>query len=152
MVNQWTVSEETDVKVDTRHLKMMSSQAIRSVQDAIVELITNSDDAYREIKDDKGKIIVTVMRRHGEKDSEIVVKDRAGGMNCGEMKEKILRYGGYSAKNESRGYMGRGAKDVVALGDATFESVKGGYVNCVQILTEAIIGLTKAVLYANNSK
>ena len=56
MYRGWTVGEEKDVEVDRRHLKMQSAQAIRSVLDALVELITNSDDAYRGLGDEKGKI------------------------------------------------------------------------------------------------
>jgi hypothetical protein len=117
---------------------MQSAQAIRSVLDALVELITNSDDAYRGngIVDEGGKIIIEVTRRRGEQPSCIIVKDRAGGMTLEEMKEGILKYGAFSAQQESRGFMGRGAKDIVALGNATFESVKNNKINRVEITTE----------------
>jgi hypothetical protein len=136
MARKWTVAEKNVVEVDPRHFKMMSAQAIRSVLDALVELITNSDDAYRNLDDERGKIIIEVTRRRGEKSGDILVKDRAGGMTLKEMKEKILKYGGFSAMEESRGFMGRGAKDVVALGNVTFESIKNGKLSCVKITTE----------------
>ena len=138
MINEWAVQEEGDVPVDRRHLKMQSAQAIRSVLDALVELITNSDDAYRGngILDEGGKIIIEVTRRRGEQPSCLIVKDRAGGMTLEEMKERILRYGAFSAQQKSRGFMGRGAKDIVALGNARFESVKNNKINRVEITNE----------------
>ena len=54
MVREWTTLEERTVEVDPRHLKMQSAQAIRSVVEALVELVTNSDDAYGRIGDTAG--------------------------------------------------------------------------------------------------
>lgn len=130
MDRQWVVDEVKHVEADRRHLKMQSAQAIRTVQDALVELITNSDDAYQ---DERGKIIIEVTRRRGETSGSILLKDRAGGMTLDEMKEKILKYGKFSARERSRAFMGRGAKDVVALGNARFESIKNDKVTCVRI-------------------
>ncbi len=133
MVRQWKTSEKKAVEVDPRNLKMQSAQAIRIVADALVELITNSDDAYHEIGDDRGKIIVEVTRLRGEKSGVVVVKDRAGGMSLEEMKKKILKYGAFSAAVKSRGFMGRGAKDIVALGCASFEAIKEGSIHRIDI-------------------
>ncbi len=133
MGRKWVVAKERIIEVDPRHLKMQSAQAIRSVVDGLVELITNSDDAYRVLGDTKGKVIIEISRHRGKTHSQLVVKDRAGGMTNDEMKEKILKYGGFLAHEESRGYMGRGAKDVVALGDVTFESIKKDKLFCVEI-------------------
>jgi hypothetical protein len=65
MAREWTILEEGTVDVDARHLKMQSAQAIRSVLDALVELVTNSDDAYEEAGDDNGKILIEVTRERG---------------------------------------------------------------------------------------
>lgn len=136
MDQEWSVIEETPITVVPRLLKMQASQAIRNLPDALVELITNCDDAYRNLPDDQGKIIIEVARRRGDTSGRFVVKDKAGGMTVAEMKDKILKYGGFSASEESRGFMGRGAKDVVALGPAVFESIKNGYVHHVEITAE----------------
>ena len=133
MVREWMTLEERPVEVDSRHLKMQSAQAIRSALDALVELVTNSDDAYGLAGDDRGKIIITVTRERGERSGVIVVKDRAGGMTLDEMKQKILRYGAFSAGEWTRGFMGRGAKDIVALGRASFESIKDNHVYRVEL-------------------
>jgi len=142
MTRNWKVDEERAVEVDLRHLKMQSALTIRSVVDALVELITNSDDAYGT---DKGKIVVEVTRRRGETVGEVLVKDRAGGMTVQEMNQKILRYGAFGASEKARGFMGRGAKDIVALGIAAFESIKDGKVHCVQISPEFDAKVMKSI-------
>lgn len=133
MAREWTTIKEGTVEVDPRHLKMQSAQAIRSVLDAIVELVTNSDDAYWEIGDAKGKIAINVTRERGERSGVIAVKDRAGGMTLQEMRQKILKYGAFSAGEQARGFMGRGAKDIVALGRAIFQSIKDGRVQRIEL-------------------
>ena len=144
MVREWKVLEEKTVEVDPRHLKMQSAQAIRSALDALVELVTNSDDAYGP-GDEKGKIIITVTRERGERSGIIVVKDRAGGMTLDEMKQKILRYGAFSAGERTRGFMGRGAKDIVALGRASFESIKEDHVYRVELDSDFRFSVKKPV-------
>ena len=87
-MREWTVIGEGEVDVDRRHLVQSSQQAIRWVDEALVELITNSDDAYRKLEDPKGKIIIEVSRRR-KNSSTILAKDRAGGMTLSELKEKM---------------------------------------------------------------
>lgn len=136
MGREWVVAKERIIEVDPRNLKMQAAQAIRSVVDGLVELITNSDDAYRALEDIRAKVLIEITRHRGKKLSELVVRDRAGGMSRGEMNEKILRYGGFIAHEKSRGYMGRGAKDVVALGGVAFESIKNDKLHCVEITSD----------------
>lgn len=145
MAREWTTLEEGTVQVDARHLKMQSAQAIRSVLDALVELVTNSDDAYGEAGDDKGKILIEVIRERGERSGVVVVKDRAGGLTIDEMKQKILKYGAFLAGARTRGYMGRGAKDIVTLGHATFESIKDGQVHRVELDSDFRTNIKKPV-------
>jgi DNA topoisomerase VI subunit B len=95
------------IEVDSRALKIQSQQAIRSVIDALVELITNSDDAYGT---NSGKIIIEIKRQRDVIVGQVIVKDRAGGLTLEEMKSKILKYGGFSAADKSRGFMGRGPR------------------------------------------
>jgi hypothetical protein len=124
---------------------MQSAQAIRSALDALIELVTNSDDAYSLAGDDKGKIVITVTREKRERSGVIVVKDRAGGMTLDEMKQKILKYGAFSAGERTRGFMGRGAKDIVALGHASFESMKNDQVYRVELDSNFRFSLKKPV-------
>ena len=88
----------------------------------LIELITNSDDAYLE---NKGKIRIEIDRVHGP--WKVLVRDRAKGMRSLEMEKKIKKLGaqtsGFEAGASVRGTHGRGAKDLAAFGQVTFESI-----------------------------
>lgn len=82
---------------------------------ALIETITNSDDAY---KGAKGKIRIEVEHRRGP--WRVITRDRASGMRSDRMEEAILRLGGRTSGFERgqnvRGNLGRGAKDLAAFG------------------------------------
>jgi hypothetical protein len=95
---------------------------------ALIELITNCDDAYATFPaSETGKIQVAIDRRTGQ-DWTVVVRDRATGMTADELVTKITKLGGRTSGFETggdlRGNLGRGAKDVAAFGDVTFESIR----------------------------
>ena len=95
---------------------------------AIIELVTNSDDAYgRRQRGRQAQIRIEVDRRSPRK---IVVKDRAGGMSAAEMEERLGKVGGrtsgFETGGEARGLLGRGAKDTAHFGEAMWESSKDG--------------------------
>ena len=99
---------------------------------ALVELITNCDDAYTS---NKGRIAIELDR--GAKIWSFKVEDRACGMSQRDMEAKLLRQGARTSGFESgevvRGNLGRGAKDVSSFGCATFESIKDGRYTCCKI-------------------
>ena len=99
---------------------------------ALVELITNCDDAYGP---DHGRIAIELNR--GAKDWSFEVRDRASGMRQQDMQSKLLRQGARTSGFEKgaivRGNLGRGAKDVSSFGCATFESIKDGRYTCCKI-------------------
>ena len=99
---------------------------------AIIELVTNSDDAYGV---SSGKISIELIRR--TKVWAFSVRDRAGGMDQDGMKSKLLRVGaetsGFEYGESVRGNLGRGAKDVSVFGTAKFESIKNGRYTCCTI-------------------
>jgi hypothetical protein len=104
----------------------MKNEPIR----ALIELITNSDDAYG---DSEGSIVVEIER--GRAKWSMTVRDRARGMSADEIREKLLSVGGRTSGFESgqnvRGNLGRGAKDVSIFGTAQFDSIKDGrYTRC----------------------
>ncbi len=96
----------------------MKSDIVR----ALIETITNSDDAYG---DNTGKIRMEVEHRHGP--WSVITRDRAKGMTAARMKEAIEglggRMSGFELGEDVRGNLGRGAKDLAAFGQVTFESV-----------------------------
>lgn len=95
---------------------------------ALIELITNCDDAYAAISgSETGKILISIDRRHGQ-DWTVCVRDRATGMTAQELVTKITKLGGrtsgFEHGEDRRGNLGRGAKDVAAFGNVMFESIK----------------------------
>lgn len=95
---------------------------------ALVELITNADDAYERSGTD-GEIAVSVDRRKG-KPTTVSVSDSALGLSPEGMKECFSVLGGETSGFEQgeavRGLFGRGAKDTAAFGRTVFEAVKDG--------------------------
>lgn len=107
-----------------------ANEAMRSdVLRGLVELITNSDDAYR---GKSGPITIAIKPGPEGFKAIISVSDKAGGLNGELMKKSFVKLG---AVNEAapegegfgaRGLFGRGAKDVAVLGGARFVSIKDG--------------------------
>ena len=93
----------------------------------IIELITNSDDAYAPLQLQKpGRILVQVEHRRNQT-WRVIVRDRATGLRAADMKRKFSALGGRTSGFESgqdrRGNLGRGAKDLAAFGDVSFEAI-----------------------------
>ena len=95
---------------------------------AMVELITNADDAYRE---KEGSIHIEYSGKElcGEGIRGMVsVTDHATGLLPGAMETCFAVLGGetsgFSEGEAVRGLFGRGAKDVAAFGMAVFESIR----------------------------
>lgn len=94
----------------------------------IIELVTNSDDAYVDVANGptQKKIIIEVEHKRG-KSWKVVVRDRATGMSANDLEEKITKLGkrtsGFELGENKRGNLGRGAKDVTAFGNVEFISI-----------------------------
>lgn len=105
-----------------------ASEAMRGdIVRAIVEYVTNSDDAYVK-KVGKGRILIEVEHRRGTEPWSVRIRDRATGMTLNELKQKIGRQGGRTSGFADglavRGNLGLGSKDPAVLGKVTFESIK----------------------------
>ena len=124
-----------EIQAHRRALIQAAKFAIRDVFDAIVEIVTNSDDRYQ-ILDRNGIIEIEVERRRGRSPSIVRVRDHADGMDADTMVEKLTWLGGRDSGLEKgaevRGTHSRGAKDIAALGNVTFESIAtdGRYYKC----------------------
>ncbi len=120
--------EFTSLYFDQNRGKAMRGQ----IERALVELVTNCDDSYREMEEHslqiKGTTRIEIERRRKGAPSVVVVRDRAAGMSSREMREKLTKPGsrtsGFEKGLERRGLYGRGAKDVTEFGRVTFESIK----------------------------
>jgi hypothetical protein len=111
--------------------EILRQSSIRTVPHALVELITNADDAYSNAKSHRRDIIIDVDRQSTH--TYITVIDQACGMTLDDMKKKLLVVGDYTATDSSRGMMGRGAKDCTFLGDITFTCIKEGKISALVI-------------------
>ena len=101
---------------------------------AIIELVTNADDAYEAVSSSdrrarKGKIRVE-LERHRGRPTILRVLDRARGMTRSEIEERLGTLGGrtsgFEEGAERRGLFGRGAKDVAHFGPVSWESRRNG--------------------------
>ncbi len=131
------VPNEWDLSAESRYMRQNMEMAMRGrIERGLVELITNSDDSYRELEEEgkevSGKIIIEIERRK-KGNSVVMVKDRAGGMSREDMYMKLgtlgRRTSGFETGKLRRGLHGRGARDVAAFGIVHFESIKNDYYN-----------------------
>ncbi|HHT9105921.1 MAG TPA: hypothetical protein ACFYD7_08635 [Candidatus Wujingus californicus] len=119
-----------DLKFTARYYRFNRQFAIRDVFDALVELITNSDDSYHNLyehkrrSEDGGPVLVEICEQRKGEPSLVVVRDKAEGMTLQEMVENFGDVGTRRSRSGARGFMGRGAKDCTALGSMAIESIK----------------------------
>ena len=128
------LEEVQDLPIDPRLAIQTSYGTIRYLIDAIVELVTNSDDSYRRLEQEgvekEGKIVVKIRRLKYGKCEKLEVIDFAEGMDKEQLK-KALKFAGESSGFEKgksvRGFFGRGLKEaILALGNGEICTIKDG--------------------------
>lgn len=128
------------LNIDERAYKYIRQFSIKNPSDAIVELVTNSIDAYSKSNvvlqpasdpaptTDPIKLEIpkpwNIMIKYYMSDNSLWVIDNACGLNAAKMSECFLNVGNFTSSDSSRGFFSRGAKDISILGDVTFESIK----------------------------
>lgn len=132
------IPNEWDLGASLRYKRENMERAMRGkIERGLVELITNSDDSYRDLEDEgakiTGKIRIEIERRKAGHSSLVVVKDRASGMDREQMFKNLGELGKRTSGHEKgklrRGLHGRGARDVAAFGTIHFESIKNDKYN-----------------------
>ncbi|KIS26156.1 hypothetical protein TV39_18265 [Arthrobacter sp. SPG23] len=121
-----------EIQVDQRVIGI-DSRRFASVEKALVELITNSDDSYARLEKSgtqvTGRIHVGYERHHAG--AVLTVGDQAEGMSF-EQAGRILSYGGAHSplsrgEGTGRGYFGRGLKQAIfGLGHGWIETIQNG--------------------------
>ncbi len=105
-MNERKFEEAQDLPIDARVTIQMSYGTIRYLYDAIVELVTNSDDSYKRLeKDDiadKGEIRICVRRLKGSKCERLEVIDFAEGMNKEKLEKALIFAGEASGFEEGK--------------------------------------------------
>ncbi|MCH8010493.1 MAG: hypothetical protein IIA61_00850 [Candidatus Marinimicrobia bacterium] len=131
------IPNEWDLGAHRRYKRQNMERAMRGkIERGLVELITNTDDSYRSLEEERiqvsGKILIEIRRKKGSP-TIVRVRDRAEGMSRFEMYNKLGELGkrtsGFEKGKLRRGLHGRGARDVAAFGTVHFESIKDGYYN-----------------------
>ncbi len=127
------IPTEWDLGDDPRYKRQNMQWAMKGkIERGLVELITNSDDSYRDLEEQEkqvsGKIRIEIERRRKGQPSIVIVRDKAGGMTRREMFDKLgilgKRTSGFEMGKARRGLHGRGARDIACFGAVHFESIK----------------------------
>jgi hypothetical protein len=129
----------TLLEIDHRAVIHNARRTIKSVESVLVELITNSDDAYKREGTHGGEVGVYLALGTGKEVNAISVWDAAGGI---EDLEAALKYGSRhssigGATMPKRGYHGRGLKEaIIALGTGWIRTIHKGIPSEVQVNVE----------------
>lgn len=141
------LEEVQPLPIDDRLAIQMSYGTISSIINAIVELVTNSDDSYKRLEQEgnavKGKINFSIRRLTHGICEKIEVVDYAGGMDIEKLKE-ALRFAGETSGFEKgksvRGFFGRGLKEaILTLGKGEIFTIKNNKIS-------------KAILWAERNR
>lgn len=126
--------EYKQLLLNSRMYQYIRSSTIVNLDDALVELITNSVDAYNEINNNPNLITINFSKQN----NYIEVIDQATGLNASQMNVCFLEVGTYTSNDFKRGHFSRGAKDISALGDCTFIAIQDGTYSVCKILYEGL--------------
>lgn len=134
-----------ELPISSAIVRQMSLGTIKSIVDAVVELVTNSDDSYIRLEEKKrkidGKIEIYIKRLKGGKCEELKIVDFAEGMSQDKLKEGVKfaeeKASGFEKGKSVRGLLGRGLKEsIVALGKGEIFTIKNNKLNAAKIWLE----------------
>lgn len=112
---------------------------------ALIELITNADDAYGDMP---GSIRITIERTNDpELPIRILVQDTARGLDARDLLKCFTVLGGEKEGEDAikaRGLLGRGAKDVASLGRIEFLAIKNDKFSRLVLTSSATYNLSDA--------
>lgn len=130
--------------IDPHIISQQAQSTIKSLVDAIVELVTNSDDSYRRLEDVginvAGDISIHVIRQKGGTEPILEVTDHAEGMDWSSLERAITfasPASGFFQGRTVRGLFGRGLKEaIIGLGRGEIRTVRHGQESVVEIFLE----------------
>ena len=131
----------SELILTNRLYKYIKSSAIVNLIQASVELITNSDDAYRDSGITPPHNIDIIL---DYKERTLEVYDQALGLDSKSMEKCFGQVGDYTSQITNRGYFSRGAKDITAIGDATFVGIKDDKISKVTLTTNDIFTVVRS--------
>jgi hypothetical protein len=123
----YTAGEWEDLPIDRqRLLESQAKDTIGSPLDAFVELITNSDDAYKSLGENEGGRILLHFEADHKRLVRLAVRDEAGGMTVAKLDEATTfsrAASNFADLKGIRGFFGRGLKEaIIALGSGRIVS------------------------------
>jgi len=112
--------KEIPIAKPSRLIMQDAKAAIQHFSDAVVELVTNSDDSYKRLEENGekhfGKIEICISREKGGRVKEFYIRDFAEGIPK-ENLEKVIAFGeeisGFIEGKSVRGLFGRGLKQAI---------------------------------------
>lgn len=139
--------EEGEVRplpIDPNVVAQQAQSTIKTIVEAIVELVTNSDDSYRRLQgsgvNSDGEIDVLVIREKGGGCQLLEVSDRAEGMDWAALEKAVTfaaQSSGFFEGRSVRGLFGRGLKEaIIGLGRGEVHTVRNGLENAVEIFMQ----------------
>lgn len=145
--------EKKELPINTGRIIIEQAKGtIKSIIDAIVELVTNSNDSFDKLEQSgftlKNPSIKIIVKRktHGICE-ELIVIDNASGMNKLDLLEAIkfgAKTSGFQEGKKVRGFLGRGLKEsIIALGKGTIITKKSNEISGVKIWIEKEDGQQK---------
>jgi hypothetical protein len=137
--------ETRPLPIDPQIVAQQAQSTIKSLLDAVVELLTNSDDSYRRMgeksEDAVKEIQVEVFREKGGVCRLLQVSDYAEGMTWDELERAVTfaaPASGFFEGRTVRGLFGRGLKEaIVGLGRGSVWTVRNGEESEVEIFVES---------------
>lgn len=128
------MTEELEfINFNERAYKYIRQYTVKSANDALIELITNCVDAYNRggITDNR-KIDIEFWYPN-----RLIVRDHAIGLDAEQLRQCFLQVGEFTNIDSARGFFSRGAKDISAIANITFNSVKDGKYSQCYLNTDA---------------
>lgn len=127
---------ERPLEMAPRGWKHQIDQSIgRNVVKAVVELVLNADDSYRQLENQGRKVsgVIEIRLDRGRgRPSTLRLRDQAAGMSGRRLDKAVGRYGEATATRSARGFFGRGLKEaILGLGEGTIKTTcRGSSVEC----------------------
>ena len=116
-----------------------ASKSIKNIYDAVIEIVTNSVDAYHALDKSWGKVEII----YDKKKRVITIIDNATGMSHQKLNDSFTKIGQHSAVGDGRGMHSKGAKDCRVVGKVEVHTFKDNRYSKVICTDDVNNGLTR---------
>ncbi len=135
--------EWKDVEGSKRISQQTMLKSITSLTQALVELITNVDDAYERLnqpnKKYRGNCAIFYDRGGETRPTTVKVSDRAAGMDSDKLYSVLKKHGDkIKSEGASRGFFARGLIDTSSIADVFIQTIKNKKITTAQIKNQTM--------------